>query len=156
MKMNHQLGTAVLLGVMAGMRSMSAPAVVSQRLADRKRFFSRDRLESELHDRRTARALLGVAGAEMVADKLPFMPARTSFPLILGRAAAGAVGGWLAAGRRHPRAQYAAAGAVAAVATAYAMVRARKWIAEHSPLPDTVVALAEDAAVAGLAQQVRL
>jgi len=85
---------------------------------------------------------------ELVGDKLPMTPSRTSLPPLLGRAASGAVvGGALFISERHRTVPGAAFGAAAAVAAAYAGERLRALASEKTGLPDPVVALAEDTVV---------
>lgn len=87
-------------------------------------------------------------GGEMVADKLPFVPSRTT-PGGLAPRLGGAIYAVRSAIKRPTPAAYAVA-AVAAIATAFAASRARKMISERTDVPDVLVGLAEDAIVAGL------
>jgi uncharacterized membrane protein len=85
---------------------------------------------------------------ELIGDKLPMTPSRTSLPPLLGRAASGAVvGGALFTSERHRTVPGAAFGAAAAVAAAYAGERLRALASKRTGLPDPVVALAEDTVV---------
>lgn len=99
----------------------------------------------------TNRLPLGSAmalGGEMVADKLPFVPPRTTPGGLVPR-----IGGAIYAVRsttKRPGAAAYAIAAVAAIATAFAATRLRKIITERTSIPDFVVGLAEDAVVAGL------
>ncbi len=131
------------LGWTAGMRSMSAPALLSHALGGRRRLRQpADSLGSTF----ARRALTAAALGEMIADKLPGMPARTDPPALAGRIASGAlVGAAVAAARREPLAPSALAGAVGAVAASFAMVAVRRAASDTLGLPDPVAAVAEDA-----------
>ena len=85
---------------------------------------------------------------ELIGDKLPMTPSRTSPPPLLGRAASGAfVGAALFASEGRGTATGGALGAVAAVASAYAGERLRARIGQATRAPDPAVALLEDAVV---------
>lgn len=92
-------------------------------------------------------APLLAAGGELLGDKLPATPSRTSPPPLIARFASGAGAGALV-GRT---AAGAALGAVAAGAAAFAGERARAAIGRRGGLPDPAVALVEDALAIGLA-----
>lgn len=146
------LAYAAGMGAVAGMRSMTAPAFLSRRLAGRKRPW--DRLRSRpavlrlLSDRRSATALTGLAAGEILADKTPAVPRRTTFPSLVGRAASGALCGAVIAARRGGSQPVAAlVGAAAAVGAAHLAYRLRKEAGEATGLPDLVLALVEDAIV---------
>ena len=87
-------------------------------------------------------------GGEMVADKLPFVPARTTAGGLVPR-----VGGAIYAVRasvKQPSPVAYAIAAGAAIATAFAATRLRKSIKDKTKIPDALLGLAEDAVVAGL------
>lgn len=151
-----RFGAAMTLGAIAGMRSMAAPAVVSHRLSQRMFGWPRNPVETVLRDELAAQILLGAAAAEMVADKLPFAPARIR-PLPLAvRTASGALMGWVLGGSRDSRAFLAVVGGAAALVTTFAAYGIRKAIAENSIVPDALVGIAEDAAVVSLAKNLKL
>ena len=139
--------SAIGLGAISGLRSLSGPAFVS-------RAASRGRLDLEgtpfafLGSSRLSKALVVMELGELVGDKLPMAPSRTSLPPLLARAVSGAVVGvavFVSEGRR--AATGAALGSSAAIAAAFAGERLRVLAAEKSGLPDPVVALAGDATV---------
>lgn len=121
------------LGAIAGMRSLSAPALVRR---------ERDSSHS------AAWLLPVLAAGEMAVDKLPWTPDRTRPLSLAGRAASGAVVAAAVAGgdRRHVLGA-ALLGAAAAVAAAFAAHRLRRWAGRRSDAPDAVLGLMEDAAV---------
>src|SRR5215207_5683874 len=83
--------------------------------------------------------LVAVAG-ELVGDKLPQTPSRTSPPALAARLGSGAAAGWLVAG-----APGAAVGSAAAGLSALAGERTRAALGARTGLPDPLIALAEDA-----------
>jgi len=135
------LGRAARLGLVAGLRSMMAPALLSRYLVE------------GAHPGGFPLNLLGhpsvltaLAVGELVGDKLPMTPARTEpFPL-LGRVGSGAL-----VGAASQRARGAAplpgalVGASAALVGAFAGYYGRRALAEASGLPDPAVAVLEDA-----------
>lgn len=145
------------LGWTAGMRSMSAPALLSRALNGRRRL----RQPAAALASTTARRLLTLAAVgEIVADKLPGMPARTTPPVLAGRIASGAlVGAAVAAARRAPLGPSALAGVAGAVAGSYAMLAARQKAGDALDTSDATVAVGEDALTLslgrGLAARVR-
>jgi uncharacterized membrane protein/uncharacterized protein (UPF0548 family) len=145
-----QWWTPVGLGVLAGMRSMSAPALVSRRLA-REPGPPGSGLSRALSRRSVSRVLRVLALGELVADKLPWIPARVKPAPLVGRVLSGAlVGATAAVGRHGARWGGAALGAVAALASSWAFYSLRRVATQRLRVPDTVVALAEDVAVAAL------
>ncbi len=96
-------------------------------------------------------ALAVMATGEMLVDKLPFMPDRTQMASVAFRALSGAVvGGSYCAAYRRNRAAGAVLGAAGAVVATYAAFHLRRYLVKERGLPDTAVALAEDAATAAL------
>lgn len=139
------LPAVLCAGLIAGLRSMSAPAAVSAALADEYALAAR-----------AAPALRALAAGEMVADKLPFMPARTSPVALAGRVSLGAIAGAAVAVAcgRSPLLGALLAGA-AAIPSSYAGMALRTAAVERLGLPDTIVALAEDAAVVAAGRALR-
>jgi uncharacterized membrane protein len=124
-------------GLIAGLRSFSAPAAVSLALAER---YPR---AAQL-----APALQMLAAGEMLADKLPGMPARTTPPVLAGRALTGAISGAAladAAGRS--RITGALLAGTVAIASSYAALALRSMLVQRLAVPDPLVALVEDAVV---------
>ncbi len=138
---------AAAMGVLAGMRGLAAPATVAQRL-------SNDGITNQapvalraFGSRRTARALKALAVGELAADKLPFVPDRTSVPSLLFRIASGAAcGAALATWRRESTMLGALIGGAAAAGASYGFLAARK-AAQRAGVPYPVSGLAEDALV---------
>jgi uncharacterized membrane protein len=136
------------LGAIAGLRSMAAPAALSRAAAAGRGGGLRDTPFAVLGSSKVSALLTLFEVGELIGDKLPMTPSRTSLPPLLGRAASGAVvGGALFTSERHRTVPGAAFGAAAAVAAAYAGERLRALASEKTGLPDPVVALAEDTVV---------
>ena len=96
---NDTLTGAAALGAVAGLRSMMAPALLSQ--AARTGSIALEGTQFEfLSTQRAADIATGAAVLELVGDKLPFTPDRTSPLPLIARAASGAmVGAALCAAR---------------------------------------------------------
>ncbi|UYZ57985.1 DUF4126 domain-containing protein [Hymenobacter latericus] len=134
------------LGAVAGLRSMSAPAMLSHVLhkhpsgrlaASRLGWFQSG----------TAANLLKVmAAGEIIGDKLPGMPDRTAPPILGGRIASGAlVGSVLAKANRSSVWQGALLGAAAAVASTYGALYLRKAASQNTALKEPWPGVVEDA-----------
>lgn len=142
--------TAVGLGVMAGMRSMSAPAFMAHYYA-RKRPRQRGPIVQWLQSRTTRRSLTALSAGELVADKLPFLPARTQPPSLAGRVVSGAfAGAALADSSPSPRWRLALLGAVASLASTFGFYALRQRAVRRWHVPKLAAALAEDATLGAL------
>jgi uncharacterized membrane protein len=139
---------AVGMGVIAGMRSMSAPALVSNHLAHNPpRGIAHTPLRVMAYPK-TAAVLKALALGEMVADKLPMIPARISPAPLAARATSGAIcGASVFAAEDKQAALGGFAGALAAVASAYAFYHLRRSLGQQLNVPDLALGLTEDAAV---------
>ncbi|HUH13130.1 MAG TPA: hypothetical protein VMK65_08465, partial [Longimicrobiales bacterium] len=134
-------------------RSMAGPALLGRGLERPGRLerllLGRDSgpLERALTSEVAARVLPLLAAGEMIADKLPWIPARTDPLPLLGRAALGAMAGAVV-GRRAGSGTLlpAAMGAAAAVAVA-SMATALRRRADEMGVPDMALGLLEDGAV---------
>ena len=138
---------ALGLGAISGLRSLSGPAFVS-RAASRGDLDLDSTVFAFLGSPRISKALVLMELGELVGDKLPATPSRTSPLPLLGRAASGALVGaavFVSEGRRSSIG--AALGSTAAIAAGFAGERLRALTVEKTGLPDPVVAFAEDATV---------
>jgi uncharacterized membrane protein len=138
------------IGVIAGLRSLTAPAVVA---------WAAQRGWLNLHS--TALSFMGSAAAvaiftilaivELVADQLPSTPARTKPPGLIARILLGGLSGAaisLAGGQS--AAIGACLGAAGGVAGAFVGYQVRTGLVRALKVPDIVIALLEDlVAVAG-------
>lgn len=145
LSMAFPLIRALLIGTVAGMRCMSAPAIVTNEIS-----LHKDETLGPLGlmgDPRVQKFFDIAAGLELAADKLPQIGARTETGPLVARAISGAVSG--AAVSRANRANAllgALAGGVAAVVAAHLFYSARKHANQHLGIPDPLLAVAEDTA----------
>jgi uncharacterized membrane protein len=147
--MTTMLLLAFLIGVVSGLRSMTAPAVVCW--AAHLGWIHLDGSPLAFLHTTIALILFTIfALGELVADKLPFVPARTKpGPLVArillgglsGAALAVSAGGSLVAG--------AVVGAIGAVAGTFGGYQARHALVTRSGAPDLVIALLEDVVAVG-------
>jgi uncharacterized membrane protein len=136
------------LGAIAGARSMAAPAALSRAVGRGEIGGLEQTPFAALGSRGVSRALRLCEIGELLVDKLPVAPSRTSPLPLLGRAASGAfVGSALFVSGERRAVTGGALGAVAALMGAYAAERLRLRVAEKFGVPDTVVALVEDGIV---------
>jgi uncharacterized membrane protein len=140
---------AFLLGTIAGLRSMAAPAAVAwgARLGWL-------RLDGSplafLGSAAAAYLLTGLMLAELVGDKLPKTPSRTRPGPFLARIVTGGLAGAaLTAGTGGSIAVGAVLGALGAVAGTLGGYRARTGLVRALGVPDYTVALVEDALALG-------
>ena len=138
---------AALLGGLAGLRSMSAPAVLGQ--LSRKGALTGVTGPLALVTSSkfgTASSLLAVT--ELIGDKLPFTPNRTAVGPLVARALAGGLGGAvICSAKKRSVLAGALLGAAAAIGAAYGGYELRKRAGSKLHVPDAVIALAEDALV---------
>ena len=91
-----------------------------------------------------------LALGELVADKLPFIPSRTSPGPLFGRVVLGALSGaTLCAGAGQSLAAGAIAGGAGGVIGAFAGYQARARLVKTSRLPDWIIASSEDLIAVG-------
>jgi uncharacterized membrane protein len=145
------LALAFILGMVSGLRSMTPPAVVAW--ATHFGWLQLDGTPLAFLASAPARyILLAAMLGELIADKLPFTPARTGAgPFtarivsggLVGAALGASAGGLLVAG--------AVAGALGGVAGTLGGYRARTGLVRSLRVPDAPVALAEDAVAIGTA-----
>lgn len=143
--MKHLYVKAILLGVVAGMRTFAAPAIVG-------RHFSQQRSD-ELDDSPIGfiagdsfQTLIKVAAAgELVADKCSFIGNRTDIGPLAARAVSGAIcGAAIFTSENEQPALGALIGAASALASAQACFQLRHNLTAAG-IPDRITAAAEDA-----------
>jgi uncharacterized membrane protein len=139
---------ALSMGVIAGMRSMSAPAFVSNYLAHQNSKELTNSSFSLMGSARVANVLKIAAVGEMVADKLPAIPARISPGPLMARILSGALCGASICTAEGKRADVGGIlGGLSAIGSAYAFYHLRQEIGETKILPDAALGLGEDALV---------
>jgi uncharacterized membrane protein len=141
---------AALIGTLAGMRSMAAPAVLGQlsrkgALADVSNGLALVTKPS------FASVSIFLAVGELIADKLPVTPNRTAVGPLLGRAFTGGLSGAVvcSAKKRSPWLG-ALIGSAAAVGAAYGAYELRQRAGQKLRVPDVAIAVAEDVLVGSL------
>lgn len=146
---------AVYFGIIAGMRSMSAPAIVSDH-------YSKER-SSEVDDSRlsfmasptSAIALKVMAAGELAADKSAFIPNRIDPGPLAFRAISGAVCGATICKAENEQVNIGAlTGGLAAIASAFTCYYIRRKLGENTDIPDLMLGLAEDAVVIGVGTRI--
>jgi uncharacterized membrane protein len=140
-------GSAVL-GAVSGMRSMAAPAIVS-RLASSGLLPIEESQLGFLTNSKTAKITAILAAGEALADKLPFIPNRTQALPLIARAISGAMSGAaFSTGKKRSALFGALCGMAAAIGATYGAFKLRQMADKRLQIPDTIVAVAEDALVA--------
>jgi uncharacterized membrane protein len=147
MKRNANL-KAIAIGIIAGIRSMSAPAIASTYLAAGKN--SADSRFGILASPAATTLLKLLAAGEIIADKLPIVPARVSAAPLIARVASGAISAAVACAASRKRVALGAAlGGIAALVGVVGFYVLRRTIASKTNLPDPMLGVAEDARVIG-------
>ena len=131
---------SALVGVIAGMRTTSAPALVSQIRGRQTNAPSKSR-----------GLLKAMFAGELIADVLPFTPARTRPASLLARLASGATSAARLDADHNDRFRAALLGAAGALGATFLFYRLRKELARRYDIPDYLLALGEDAILIGLA-----
>jgi uncharacterized membrane protein len=140
---------AAVIGAAAGIRSMSGPNVISQ-LSEAGLMPAEGSPMAWLQNPAVHKAINVLAGGEMLADKLPFLPARTDVGPMAARAITGGLSGAaVCAAVRRPWWIGALIGAAAAIGASFGATKLRKWITEDQHVPNSVAGLIEDAVVVG-------
>jgi uncharacterized membrane protein len=146
---SHVLFLAFLIGVVAGLRSMTAPAVVA--IAARLDW---------IHLRGSPLSFMGSTDAvliyavlaigELIGDKLPSAPSRLKPPGLIARFVLGGLSGaGVAIAGGQSMVAGAILGAAGGVAGAFAGNRIRAGLVKAFKVPDFVIALLEDAVAIG-------
>ena len=132
-----------LIGFLAGLRSLTPPAVLAW--AVHLGWFTLDRPLSWVGSTISVLILTVLALAELIADKLPRTPNRTSPPGLIARLVTGGFcGACIMLSANQGAVVGALLGSVGAVAGAFAGYKARTGAVNALRVPDIYVALAED------------
>lgn len=147
----NELAPAAAIGAVAGLRTFTSPAALS-RAAVAGLLEIEGRPLAVFRSSRGSKALMALAIAELVGDKLPFMPSRLARPGLAGRLISGAICG-AAISSSHGRSALrgALAGSAASVGAALAGYHLRRTLVKNYNFSDRTVALAEDAIALGTA-----
>lgn len=134
------------LGVVAGMRSMSAPAIASHYLTKDPSAALENTHLAFLQSPQVAEVLKWLAAGEMVGDKVPGVPDRITTPSLFARGLFGAlVGAALFKANQGNRFAGALLGSAAAVA--YGSFYLRKELKHRSGIADPILGVLEDVLV---------
>ena len=136
------------LGAIGGVRSMAAPAILSRSVVEERVGGLEGTPFSILGSPRLSTVLRTLEIGEMIGDKTPIIPSRTSPLPLLGRAVIGAVVGaalFASDGRR--AATGGLLGAVSATTAAYAAQSLRIQITQRLGVPNVAAGLLEDGIV---------
>jgi uncharacterized membrane protein len=137
------------IGIVAGLRSMTPPAVVAWAARLGHLEFAPTPL-GWLGSGIAAWIFAAAAVGELVGDKLPSTPNRTAVGPLIARLLSGALAGSaLAAGHAGSLPGGAVAGALGALVGAFGGYRARTGLVRALGTPDYVVALLEDVVAVG-------
>ena len=146
--MANSILKAAYLGIVAGSRSMSAPALVSRHLAQAQPArLTHPRLRW-LASPKTATLLKLLALGELIGDKLPATPSRLApGPLVFRALSGGLSGAALCAQEEEQIGTGAVIGGLAALLSAYGFYHLRQFAGKKLKLPDPLVGAAEDTAI---------
>lgn len=141
---------AISLGIIAGMRSMAAPAISSKILSTHHSKALENSPLNFIQSKTTANVLSALALGEFIGDKLPNAPDRTIPPALIGRCLSGALAGagiYKAGGGN----LYLGAmlGGLSACASTFASFYLRKNLVRHTRIIDSIVGTIEDTIVMG-------
>jgi len=135
---------AMLIGVVAGLRSMAAPAVVAW-AAHLGWINLHGTWASWVATTSTVVVLTVLAVGELIADKLPKTPPRITVPSFATRFALGAFAGAVIGAAWHYTFSSLGAGVIGAVIGTLSGYHARRMLAAHNYGPDLPIAMLEDA-----------
>ncbi len=143
-RIQKKLTKGLGLAAIAGLRSMSAPALLSNYMEKHPSHRLRKTHFNFMQSGKTANLLKVLAAAEMLGDKLPGAPNRTKTSALLGRGLSGALVG--ATLGRTQRKKYigGALGMLSAIAATYASFYLRKKLSKKTGIPDAVWGALED------------
>jgi uncharacterized membrane protein len=147
--------SALVLGMVAGMRTMMAPAVLALTLTRRPELVPLARPAQWFMLRGIAILLCIAALGELVADKLPRTPNRTAVGPLIARMLSGMITGAAVVemGQMNPWAG-AACGAIGAVIGAFGAFHARRFVGRATGIRDPYIGALEDVAAIAIAVSV--
>jgi uncharacterized membrane protein len=140
---------AFLIGVISGLRSLTAPAVVAW--AAHRGWINLNHTPLQFMGSTAAVVVFTVfAVVELVADQLPSAPSRTAPPGLIARIVLGALcGAAIAVSGAQSIAMGAVLGAAVGVAGAFGGYQIRTRLVKALKVPDFVIATLEDAVAIG-------
>lgn len=143
--------SALGIGVVSGLRFALGPALVSTAASRGNLLNLEDTPFAAAAFRRVSWVLSLLAAGELVADKSPIIPNRTSPPVLLGRAISGAASGAaISLAERHSGRIGALLGGASAVCAAVVGTRLRVEVSQRPGVPSLLPGLVEDVLAVGL------
>ena len=147
MKRSYIPALAVGIGAVAGLRTLTAPAVLAW-AAQRRWIRMGNSPFATIISAKVSKRITDFAVSELIADKLPFTPSRLKPGPFAARIVSGAVCGATIYGVvKRPLKEGAVLGGIGAIAGAVAGYRMRRKLS--GDIPDLGVALLEDALAVG-------
>jgi uncharacterized membrane protein len=147
MRRSHTSVLAVGIGAVAGLRTLTAPAVLAW-AAKRRWIRLGNSPFATIISAQASTRLTDLAVSELIADKLPFTPSRLKAGPLASRVVSGAVCGATIYGVvERPLVEGAVLGGVGAIAGAFAGYHMRKKL--RRDMPDVGVAVLEDVLAIG-------
>ena len=143
----YTLSLAIGIGTVAGLRPMTAPAIIAW-AAKRRWIYLGSSPFAAIISAKASRTIAELAISELIADKLPFTPGRLNAGPLASRVASGAICGAAVCGAvKRPLAAGALLGGLGAIAGALAGYHLRKSLSRD--MPDFAVGLLEDTLAVG-------
>lgn len=146
------LSKVAIFGFLTGIRSATAPAIVSHHLSQQKPDDLKGTPLVWLENDTVAQLFKVAAVGETIGDKLPFVPSRTLPPVLMWRMLWGGILGAALTRKREERLTHIVVGAISAAAGAYVAHDLRKAITDNTGIPDVVLGVAEDVIVVTVGQ----
>jgi uncharacterized membrane protein len=148
------LALAFGIGLVAGLRTMTPPAALARAARRRPRALRRSKL-AFLSSPHATTVLSLLAAGELIADKLPFVPNRTSPPSLVARLISGGLSGAaISLAQKESAAEGALLGASGALAGAFGGFHLRRWVGQKFRIPDLAIAPLEDLLAVGAANAI--
>ena len=147
MKRSYTPALAIGIGAVAGLRALTAPAVLAW-AAERRLIRLGSSPLATIISATAAKRITDFAVSELIADKLPFTPSRLNAAPLASRIVSGAICGATIYGVvKRPLAEGAVLGGLGAIAGAFSGYHMRKRLSRDRP--DLGVAVLEDAFAIG-------
>jgi uncharacterized membrane protein len=150
-KLSQSIWQSTALGLIAGIRSASAGVIASHISRQAKSNEADNKFVKFMHSDGFNTTLKIAAVGELIADKLPFASARTMPAGLAARIISGGLSS--AAVSKTNKSNillYALLGSAVAIATTYAFYHLRRSAGNKTGIADPLIALMEDAIVAGV------
>jgi uncharacterized membrane protein len=148
LRLTHAFKQAAGLGAIAGMRTFSAPVVLSHVYSRHPSKLLRNTPFKFLQTVPTSKVFKVLGAGELVGDKLPFAPARTNAGGLIGRFLSGALCGAAVYKLNHKQAFIGGVvGGAAAIGAAFGCMFLRVGLGKRTGIPDPIIGVLEDAIV---------